>query len=438
MDVPIYRWKETSPELRERILRRSGSDIESFLDAARAIVEETRTQGDAALIAQAKRYDGADISQLGVAVSRAEVDRAVNALDPKVRNAVDLAFTNIETFHKHQMPPRLETIEIAPGLFGGEQITPIESVALYIPRGTAAYPSVLLMLGIPARVAGVGRICVVSPPSSDGSIDGATLYAAHRLGITEIYRMGGAGAIAALAYGTESVKPVLKAIGPGNIYATAAKRLVADRLDPGAPAGPSELIVLADGSADPELVATDVLIEAEHGPYSASLLVTNSEKLGKAVAQRIPELVAQLPKKQQEYIERVLSNYGGVAITDTLDEAIALTNDYAPEHLEVLTENPWELLPKLKNAGEIMLGPWTPTSICNYALGVNAILPTGGRAKTASVVTVFDFLKRTSISYATKEGFDSLAQAVADFADFEGFPAHAAAVRLRMKEAVGN
>ena len=434
MDVPIYVWKETDSETRERILRRSGSDIEEFLEPARAIVEEVRSQGDAALIEQAKRYDRADLSQTGVAVPGTEIAAAEANLDPKVRQAVDAAFENIEIFHRHQMPDRLTTIEIAPGLYGGEQITPIESVALYIPRGTAAYPSVLLMLGVPATVAGVPRVCVVSPPDADGKIDDVTLYAAHRLGITEIYRMGGAGAVAALAYGTETVKPVLKVIGPGNIYATAAKRLVADRLDPGPPAGPSEMIVLADGTVDEDLVAQDALIEAEHGPYSASITITPDAGHGEAVARKIAELAAHLPQRQQDYVARVMSNYGGVIVTDTLDEAVALCNEYAAEHLQVLCANPWELLPRLHNAGEIMLGPWTPTSLCNYALGVNAILPTGGRAKTASVVTVYDFLKRTSVSYATKEGFDSLADHVAVFADFEGFPAHVAAIRARQKK----
>ena len=247
MDIPIYRWGELDKETRDRLMSRSGSDIEGFLEQARSIVHEVRDHGDAALIDQAKRFDNADISAEGVAVPQEAIAAAADRLDPGVRTAMDVAFKNIETFHRHQMPDRLNVIEIAPGLFGGEQVTPFESVALYIPRGTAAYPSVLLMLGIPAWVAGVERVCVVSPPSADGSIDAATLYAAQRLGITEVYRMGGAGAVAALAYGTDTVPAVQKVVGPSNIYATAAKRLLADRIDPGPPAGPSESIVLADG-----------------------------------------------------------------------------------------------------------------------------------------------------------------------------------------------
>ncbi len=433
MDIPIYRWGELDKETRDRLMSRSGSDIEGFLEQARSIVHEVRDHGDAALIDQAKRFDNADISAEGVAVPQEAIAAAADRLDPGVRTAMDVAFKNIETFHRHQMPDRLNVIEIAPGLFGGEQVTPFESVALYIPRGTAAYPSVLLMLGIPAWVAGVERVCVVSPPSADGSIDAATLYAAQRLGITEVYRMGGAGAVAALAYGTDTVPAVQKVVGPSNIYATAAKRLLADRIDPGPPAGPSESIVLADGHADVDLVAADVLIEAEHGPYSASLLVTPDEALGRAVAEKLPSLAAAFPQKQQDYITRVMSNYGGVVLTGDLDQAIEVCNAYAAEHLQVHTQNPWEILPRLRHAGEIMLGPWTPTSICNYALGVNAILPTGGRAKTASVVTVWDFLKRTSVSYATQEGFESLADHVIRLADFEGFPAHSAAVKARKK-----
>ena len=236
-------------------------------------------------------------------------------------------------------------------------------------------------------------------------------------------------AVAAFALGTETIKPVLKIIGPSNIYASAAKKLLYGKIDVGIPAGPSESIILADETSDPDLVATDLLIEAEHGPYSAASVVTPSPALAEAVAKAIPAKVKALPQKQQEYITRVFSNYGGILLTDTLEEAVALVNEYAPEHLEVLVKNPFSLLGKLRNAGEIMLGPCTPISLCNYSLGVNAILPTGGWAKTASVLTVNDFLKRTSVSYATKEGYDNLRFSVAAFADFEGFPAHAAAVR---------
>jgi len=427
--ISIYRWSETSPEQKKKILARSGQDIDAFLPQAQKIIDRVKNEGDAAIIALTREFDGADLSSKGLRVSPAEIERAAGRLSPKVREAIDLSYQNIKTFHERQMPEQIWLTEISPGLFGGEKITAIESCVLYVPRGTAAYPSVLLMLGVPAKVAGVRRIAVATPPLSDGSVDDASLYAASIIGIEEVYRFGGVQAVAAFALGTQTIKPVLKMIGPSNIYASAAKKLLYGTLDVGPPAGPSESIILADETTDPELAATDLLIEAEHGPYSAALLVTPNERLAETVAGLIPSKVSNLPPKQQEYITKVFSNYGGIVLTGTLEEAVEFVNDYAPEHLEVLTQNPFALVGKLRNAGEIMLGSYTPISLCNYSLGVNAILPTGGRAKTASVVTVFDFLKRTSISYATKEGYDSLRNAVAAFADFEGFPAHAAAVR---------
>jgi len=431
MQVPIYRWKETSPKDRERILRRSGEDIERFEADARKIIDEVAEKGDAALIDQARRFDGADLSKLGIRVSEEEIERAVHRLDPEVKAAIDRSCENICRFHEAQIPEEYWMLEVTPGVFAGEKIVPIPSVALYVPRGTASYPSVMLMLGIPAAVAGVKRIVAVSPPCRDGSVDDGTLYAARKIGVHEVLRMGGAGAVAALAFGTDSVKPVFKLIGPMNIYGAAAKKILYGKIDVGTPAGPSEAIILADDSVSAELAAGDLLIEAEHGPYSAALLVTPVEEFGLEVARIVPQIIGQLPEKQQEYTTRVLTNYGGVILTDTLDEACEFVNEYAPEHLEVLTAEPHALLGKLKHAGEIMLGRYTPISLCNFSVGVNAILPTGGRAKTASVVTVHDFLKRTSISYVTKEGFESLKDTVKTFADFEGFPAHARALRAR-------
>ncbi len=427
--ITIYRWAETLGEQREKILARSGQDIEAFVPQAQAIIDRIKAEGDKAIVDLTKKFDGADLVSVGLRVTPEEIEAAANNLAPEVKEAIDISYQNIKTFHERQLPEEIWLTEVAPGLMGGEKITPIESCVLYVPRGTAAYPSVLLMLGVPAKVAGVKRIAIATPPQPDGRVDDASLYAASLVGIDEIYRFGGVQAVAAFALGTESVKPVLKMVGPSNIYASAAKKILYGTLDVGPPAGPSESIILADETSDANLVASDLLIEAEHGPYSAALVVTPSEALANEVKRLIPEKVSALPKKQQDYITTVFGNYGGIILTDSMDEAVDFVNDYAPEHLEVLTEDPMSLLGKLKNAGEIMLGRYTPISLCNYSLGVNAILPTGGRAKTASVVTVFDFMKRTSISYATQEGFESLRHHVAAFADFEGFPAHAAAVR---------
>lgn len=415
-------------------MSRSGQDIDRFVPQAQIIVDAVKERGDAAIIDYTKEFDGADLSGMGLRVTPIELAATEKNLPEAVKDAIDISYRNIKIFHERQMPEEFWMTEIMPGVMGGEKITPIESCVLYVPRGTAAYPSVMLMLGVPAKVAGVKRIAVATPPQTNGLVDDATLYAAQLIGIDEVYRFGGVQAVAAFALGTQSIKPVLKIIGPSNIYASAAKKILYGTIDVGTPAGPSESIILTDKTTDPELAATDLLIEAEHGPYSAALLVTDSESVAMKVQELIPAKVKALPVKQQEYIGKVFSNYGGIILTESLDRSVDFVNDYAPEHLEVLTKNPFSLLGKLRNAGEIMLGPCTPISICNYSLGVNAILPTGSRAKTASVVTVFDFLKRTSVSYANQEGYDSLRHHVVQFAEFEGFPAHAEAARRERSE----
>lgn len=432
--ITLYRWNETPEEQRKKILARSGQDIDQFVPQAQKIVDSVKERGDAAVIQFTKEFDGADLSGLGLRVTPKELAEAEKNLPEPVKKAIDISYRNIKIFHERQMPEEFWMTEIMPGVMGGEKITPIESCVLYVPRGTAAYPSVMLMLGVPAKTAGVKRIAVATPPQANGLVDDATLYAAQLIGIDEVYRFGGVQAVAAFALGTESIKPVLKIIGPSNIYASAAKKILYGTIDVGTPAGPSESIILTDETTDPELAATDLLIEAEHGPYSAALLVTHSEEVARKAQEIIPAKVKALPEKQQGYISKVFSNYGGIILTESLNQSVDFVNEYAPEHLEVLTKNPFSLLGKLQNAGEIMLGPCTPISICNYSLGVNAILPTGSRAKTASVVTVFDFLKRTSVSFATQEGYDSLRNHVVQFAEFEGFPAHAEAARRERSE----
>ncbi|MBI1387075.1 MAG: histidinol dehydrogenase [bacterium] len=431
--IEIYRWSQTPADQKNKIMKRSAQDIDAFVPNAQKIIDRVRAEGDSAVIELTKEFDGADLSQVGLRVTQEEIAAAAPRLDPAVKKAIEISYKNIRTFHERQMPEEMWFTEVGPGLMCGEKVSPIESCVLYVPRGTAAYPSVLLMLGVPAKIAGVERIAVVTPPQPDGSVDDASLFAAELIGIDEIYRFGGVQAVAAFALGTETVKPVLKMLGPSNIYASAAKKILYGTMDFGTPAGPSESIILCDETTDPELAATDLLIEAEHGPFSAALAVTHCEKLANLLAEIIPVKVNALPQKQKDYVTKVFSNYGGIILTESLQDSIDFTNDYAPEHLEVLTREPMALAARLRNAGEIMMGPFTPISLCNYSLGVNAILPTGGRAKSSSVVTVHDFLKKTSLSYVTEEGYESLRHHVAVFADFEGFPAHAAAVRTERK-----
>jgi histidinol dehydrogenase len=287
------------------------------------------------------------------------------------------------------------------------------------------------MLGIPAVVAKEPRIVVVTPPNEKGEVDDAILCAAKIIGINEIYKVGGIQAVAAVAYGTETIPKCHKIIGPGNSYATAAKRVLANHIDAGLPAGPSEIIVLADELADPEKVARDWMIEAEHGPDSAALLVTHSREL---VDRVIPIMNAQLEKlseRRRSWIETNFTTYGGVILTNSLEESIDFVNDYAPEHMEVMTEKPFDVLPLIKNAGEILLGEYTPVTLCNFLLGPNAILPTGQNAKTYSSVSVMDFLKRSSVGYASKEGFEMVRDKAYKFATVEGFDSHALAVKER-------
>ncbi|MGH2508967.1 MAG: histidinol dehydrogenase, partial [Ktedonobacteraceae bacterium] len=314
------------------------------------------------------------------------------------------------------------------------QITPITSVGLYVPRGKGSFPSVLYMLAVPASIAGVPRIVVCTPPAPDGSVDAASLVAADLCGVHEIYRVGGAQALAALAYGTASIARVHKLTGPGSGYVAAAKRLLHGTIDVGLPAGPSESLLLADASADPELLARDLLIEQEHGPDSSALLVTPSRAIAEAVLQLLPAKIAALPEPRRTFVHTGLESANGtgaIILTNSIDEAIDFTNEYAPEHLEVQTRDPFSILPRLKNAGEILIGPYTPYSAGNYAVGTNAILPTGGFAHTCSCTSVYDFLKRTGLAYVTAEGYPAISTTVQTLAEFEGFPAHANAVQER-------
>jgi histidinol dehydrogenase len=419
---------------RARLLRRAEVAIDDLLEYVRPIVRAVRDRGDAALIEYMERFDHVQLQPEGLRVTHEEINRAHDMLDPKVHRAIEHAISNVRTFHQRQMPEEQWFTQVAPGVMAGEKITPITSVGLYVPRGKGAFPSVMYMLATPASIAGVPRIVVVTPPAPDGSVDPASLVAADLCGVHEIYRIGGAQAIAALAYGTETIARAHKVTGPGNPYVSAAKRLLYGTIDVGLPAGPSESILLADESADPELVARDLLIEGEHGPDSSSLLVTNSRKLIETIMQLLPERIASLPEPRRSFCHTGFESEkgtGGLVLTRDLREAIDFVNEYAPEHLEVHVREPFAILPDLKNAGEILIGSRTPTSMGNYSLGTNAILPTGGFAHTFSCTTVFDFLKRTGLGYLTPEGYDQLSETTRILAEFEGFPSHARAVTER-------
>src|SRR6266700_1340604 len=432
--IHFYELATMDVSQRARLLRRAEIQIDELIERVRPIIQEVRQRGDLALIEFTARFDRVQLAPDHLRVSREEIERAYQMLDTSVRGAIEHAIRNVRTFHQRQMPHEQWFTQVAPGVMAGEKITPITSVGLYVPRGKGAFPSVMYMLATPASIAGVPRIVVCTPPAPDGSVDPASLVAADLCGVHEIYRVGGAQAIAALAYGTASIARVHKITGPGSGFVSAAKRLLYGTVDVGLPAGPSESITLADDSADPELIARDLLIEAEHGPDSSSLLVTDSRPLAEAVMSLLPEKMTALPDWRQDFVRtgfEAPEGTGGIVLAVNMDEALDFVNEYAPEHLEVQVREPFALLPKLKNAGEILIGQYTPYCTGNYCVGTNACLPTGGFAHTFSCTTVFDFLKRTGIAYLTKEGYASLNETTRRLAEFEGFPAHANAVTNR-------
>ncbi len=385
--IHFYELSQLDAAQRARLLRRAEVQIDDLIEYVRPIVRAVRDRGDEALIEFMERFDHVQLTPDRFRIEREAIERAHTLLDKDIHAAIEYAVRNVRTFHERQMPHEQWFTEVAPGIMAGEKITPISSVGLYVPRGKGAFPSVMYMLATPASIAGVPRIVVCTPPGPDGEVDPASLVAADLCGVHEIYRLGGAHAIAALAYGTESIARVHKITSPGSPYVSAAKRLLYGTVDIGLPAGPSEAILLADESADPELVAR----AGFEGPDGT----------------------------------------GGIILTRTMSEAIEFVNEFAPEHLEVLVREPFAILSNLKNAGEILIGPYTPICTGNYAIGTNAILPTGGFAHTFSCTSVFDFLKRTGLAYLTAEGYAALSETTRRLAEFEGFPAHANAVTER-------
>ena len=431
ISVKIREWNKISAEERAFVLRRAELDITEYTGIAREISDDVRQNGDSAVLKYTAKFDGVTVPADRIKVTAEEIERGYNNLDKEIRAAIEYAAKNIKNFHEKQLPEEMWFTEVDKGLMVGEKTTPIVDVCLYVPRGKGSFPSVLLMLGIPAIAAGVPKIRVTTPPNENGDIDDAILAAAKIIGITDIYKAGGIQAVAAAAFGTETIPKSHKIIGPGNAYVTAAKRVLSSYIDVGLPAGPSEAIILCDEHAAPHKAALDWMIEAEHGPDSASLLVTHSRELIDKVIPIVESQYSKLSEKRRQFIKTNLDTYGGVILTDSLEQSIEFVNEYAPEHMEVMTAQPFDILPMIKNAGEILLGEHTPVTLCNYLLGPNAILPTGGFAKTYSSVSVFDFLKRSSIGYASKAGFEAVRRHADVFASSEGFEAHALAVRER-------
>ncbi|HWG90835.1 MAG TPA: histidinol dehydrogenase [Candidatus Thermoplasmatota archaeon] len=414
-------------DVRAALLERSGGDVEKAADAVRALRDEVRTRGDAALRDLTKRFDGATVDTLEVA--RGEWRAALSGLPREVATALRVAHDNIRRFHEAQRREALQ-VEVAPGVTAGRRYLPLARAGVYVPGGRAAYPSTVLMAVTPAKAAGVPEVVVCTPPGPDGSVNPLVLAACELAGADRVFRVGGAQAIFAMAYGTASVPRVQRIVGPGNVYVTAAKALVAGHVGIDSPAGPSEILILADETADPRAVAWDLLAQAEHDPQAASVLVTWSRALAEEVERLLPTLVAETPRR--DIVRVSLAGRGALLLAATAEEAVAFSEAYAPEHLSVQARDAEALLERLSTYGSAFLGPWSAVAFGDYCAGPNHVLPTAGLAAAFSGLSVDDFLRRPTHLHVTAEGAHRLAPAAQTLATAEGLPAHAASVAARL------
>jgi histidinol dehydrogenase len=428
-EVSFHELAKLDDAARAALLRRSETDLSSFTEKVVPIIEAVRKEGDAALLRFGRDLDRADLKEGSLKATEAEFDRAFDLVDREVVEAIRFGIENIRHFHEEQKPEAMWLKEMRPGAFAGDRFTPIKSVALYIPRGKGAFPSVTMMTAVPAVVAGVPDLAILTPPAPNGSVDAATLVAARIAGVETVYKVGGAQAVAAAAYGTETVKKALKIVGPGSPWVVAAKRLLAGVIDPGLPAGPSEAVIFADDTVKGGLAALDLLIEAEHGPDSSAYLVTHSRRVAEEALAALPEHWSRMTEQRVAFSRAVLTgSYGGIVLTGSVEESYAFVNDYAPEHLEILSTDPFAHLGRITEAAEILLGPHTPVSIANFGLGPNAVLPTSRWARTWGPLSVTDFVKRASIGYVTQSAYPEFAKHAWTLARYEGFSSHEHAV----------
>ncbi|WP_281864541.1 histidinol dehydrogenase [Planomicrobium okeanokoites] len=408
------------------IRRTGGNATADQLEAVKAIIRTVRSEGDAALIRFAKKWDQAELTDLRV--SRQEIEQAVKRFDPQLLSDLAEAAENIRAYHATQKQEGYKVIQTN-GSYVGQRVTAIESAGLYVPGGTAAYPSSVLMNVIPAQAAGVQRIVLMSPPAADGSLSDGVLAAAHILGIEEIYKSGGAQAIAALAYGTESISPVDKITGPGNIFVALAKSEVNGDVAIDMIAGPSEIAIIADATAYPDEIAADLLSQAEHDPMASAVLLTTDVALAKAVSEEVERQLMELPR--QSIARAAIEDFGAIYLGETMEELIAAANQLAPEHLEIMTANAVEDAEKVKHAGAIFIGRYSSEPIGDYFAGTNHVLPTNSTARFSSALSVYDFLKRTSIIHYSEQAWQDNKEKIARLARLEGLEAHARAVESR-------
>jgi histidinol dehydrogenase len=409
---------------------RQGTIPAEVEQAVRTILEAVRTGGDAALFELTERFDGVRLDAASVRVRPEEVEEAYAALAPASLEALKTAASRIRAFHQRQL--RTSWFSEEDGAIVGMLARPLERVGIYAPGGTAAYPSTVLMNAIPAAIAGVQDIVMCTPPRQDGQVAGAVLVAADLCGVHAIYRVGGAQAVAAMAYGTASIPKVDKIVGPGNVYVAAAKRLVFGQVGIDMIAGPTELLVIADEEARAAWIAADLLSQAEHDPLSSAMLLTPSRRLAEEVVDEVKRQVALLSRRQ--IAEASLEQFGAAVIVRGLDEAATLANEIAPEHLELLVKAPWELLPKIRHAGAIFMGDASPEAVGDYLAGPNHVLPTGGTARFASPLSVADFQHQSSLIAFSRPKLEALEPTLVELARLEGFEAHARAASIRRED----
>ena len=423
--------KETTKDILEDLLKRSPNNYGNYEAAVAEILNKVRTEGDSALFAYTREFDKTEITKETIQVTEEEIREAYDAVDPALVDVIRKALVNIRNYHERQKQNSWFTSS-EEGTMLGQKVTPLQRVGVYVPGGKAVYPSSVLMNIVPAKVAGVDRIVMTTPPGKDGKVNPSTLVAAREAGADEIYKAGGAQAVGALAYGTESIPKVDKIVGPGNIFVALAKKAVYGHVSIDSIAGPSEILILADDSADPRFVAADLLSQAEHDELASAILITTSRELAEKVSYEVDEFVKVLSRR--EIIRKSLDNFGYIMIAENMDEAIEAANAIASEHMEIVTKNPFEVMMKVRNAGAIFIGEYSSEPLGDYFAGPNHVLPTNGTAKFFSPLSVDDFIKKSSIIAYSKEALEKVHEDIESFAAAERLTAHANSIHVRFNK----
>ena len=423
--------KETQNNILENLLKRSPNSYGEFESRVNDIIQNVREKRDEAIFEYTLKFDGATINQDNIRVTEEEIKEAYEQVDPKLLDVIRKALVNIRDYHAKQKQYSWFDSDES-GIILGQKVTPLKTVGVYVPGGKAVYPSSVLMNVIPAKVAGVANIIMTTPCGKDGKVYPSTLVAAKEAGVDAIYKVGGAQAIAALAFGTESIPKVDKIVGPGNIYVALAKKAVFGYVSIDSIAGPSEIMVLADETANPRFVAADLLSQAEHDEMASAILVTTSEALAEQVSVEVDKFVEVLSRK--EIIRKSLDNYGYILVADTMQDAIDTVNEIASEHLELVTKNPFETMTKIRNAGAIFIGEYSSEPLGDYFAGPNHVLPTNGTAKFFSPLSVDDFIKKSSIISYSREALEPVYKDIVQFAECEKLTAHANSIRVRFED----